>query len=282
MATSIRGNTVKREGNARIRSRNGAPVYECQYSYIVEATTVDEDYMDVISTPGLPVVGVTAEPSGFAVCTGVVATRRIENPKIWDVVADFSSDIDDSSGSGGDPSSDPETWIPLYETKFERYQEPLIVDFSGNPVVNTAGQKFQNQLIRTRFIPMWDLFQLESATVTDTTVLGRTEVVNSGTFKGRAAKTLLCTVVSSVIGRYYGQLRRLTRYQLRYKQETWKVKRLSTGTAYMPTTGTKLVPFEGGIEGGLDEFGFAVDAGQPPHVLEFDVFQSVSFSFLRV
>lgn len=284
MATSIRSNSVKREGSAKIRSSKGTPVYECSYSYIVVATTVDEDYLDVLSTAGLPIVGVTVEPTGFAICTSKVGTRRAENPKIWDIVCDFSSEIEDTSGSGGDPSSDPETWVPIYETKFERYQEIVTRDFAGNAITNSAGQTFANGMTIGRYLPVWEFYQIEASSVSDETIIARTEVVNSSTFKGRAAKTLLCTVLSSVIGRYYGQLRRLTQYQLKYKAEKWTHKRADVGTLRLNTSGD-LVPYEVDgmvVNGNLDGSGAAVADGDPPAILEFEMFNPVSFSFLRV
>lgn len=285
MSTSIVGNTVKREGSARIRSNKGTPVYECSYSYIIQATAKDEDYLDVLATTGLPIVGVTVEPSGFAICTSKVGTRRTDNPKIWDITCEFSSEIDDSSGSGGDPSSDPETWVPLYETKFERYQEVVTRDFSGTTIANSAGQPFPNGMTISRYLPVWEFFQIEASSVTDANVLARSEVVNTSTFKGCAAKTLLCTVLSSVIGRYYGTLRRLTLYQLKYKADKWTHKRQDVGTVFKSAAPVELYDYtsEDGtiICGPLDGSGGKQTAGTAAAILEFDMYQAVSFSFLR-
>lgn len=290
MTTSIRGNTVKREGTAKIRSSKGTPVYECSYSYIVESTIKNEDYLTVLNTPGLPVVGVTVEPSGFAVCTGKSGTRRAQNPKLWDITCDFSSEVDDSSGSEGDPgneSNNPETWVPIYETKFWQYQEVATKDYAGDAIVNSAGQAFPSGITITRFLPMWEFFQIESASVTDDQVLARCDVVNSGFFKNKAAKTLLCTVLSSVIGRYYGSLRRLTQYQIKYKPDKWTLKRASIGTSYLDGSGD-LVDYTNKsgavINGNLDEDGHKTgnDGKDPPEILEFDVHQAVAFSFLRI
>jgi hypothetical protein len=119
-------------------------------------------------------------------------------------------------------------------------------------------------MTRTRFIPIWSFFQFEAPTVTDETIIGRNEVVNSGTFKGRAAKTLLCTIVKSTIGFYYGQKLRFTQYELRYNVRTWQLKRLD-----MASDGTAL------------NGAGAASAGAPA-ILTFDQFATDSFSFLRV
>jgi hypothetical protein len=288
MSSVIVGNAVKREGGASIRSSGGVLVYECQYSYIVQATSKSEDYLVVLNTPGLPVVGTTVEPTGYAVCTAKVGTRRAENPLLWDIVCDFSSEVeeksggDDGSGNNSGGGSDPADWIPIYETKFEPYQEVVTKDFAGAAVANSAGQPFANGMTITKFLPVWEFYQFESAAVTDEEIIGRTDIVNSAAFKGRAEKTLHCTVTSSVIGRYYGALRRLTQYRLRYKSDKWTHKRLDVGTVYLDAGSLKAYIKDGQvINGPLDGSGARQADGTDPAILEFDMFEAKSFSFLR-
>lgn len=283
MTTTILQNSTKREGAAKIRSSNGAPVYECTYSFIVVCAAKDANYLTVLATVGLPIVGITPDPTGIGVCVSKSGSRRAGNPFLWDIVCEFSSEIDDSSGSGGSPSADPTAWVPIYETKFERYQEVVTKDFAGDPIANSAGQPFPNGMTITRHIPMWEFFQIEASTVTDAQVLDRTDVVNTGTFKGRAAKTLLCIVLSSVIGRYYGTLRRLTNYQLKYREDKWTHKRLDVGTVYLDSGDLKAYTKDGVvINGPLDGAGAQVVDGDPPAIREFDMYNDVAFSFLRV
>jgi hypothetical protein len=298
MSTSIRGSNFARPGNAKIRSKGGFPVYECQYTFIVEATTTNESYANVIQTTGLPIVGLDRDPTGYAICTGKVATRRIENTKIWDVVCDFSSEIDDSSGSSGDPTTDPGEWVPIWETKYERYQELVTRDINGDAVANSAGQIFQNGLTITRKIPVWEFFQIESAGISDKQIIDRSDVVNSAAFsrggETYAAKTLLCNVLSSVVGRYYGELRRLTQYQVKYKSDKWTHKRQDVGYIWKKQGSSQLIdPNEAStipiaLDGaGRPAGGYKLSTNQPtetpdpPEILEFDVYQAVSFSFLR-
>lgn len=287
MSTTILGNIPKREGSARIRSNKGTPVYECSYTWIVVATSKTEDYLSVLNTPGLPIVGVTVEPTGYAVCTSKNGVRRAENPLYWDVTCEFSSEIDDRSGSQGgpgtEPGNDPELWVPIYETKFWQHQELVTTDANGDPVVNTASQPFPTGIAITRFLPMWEFFQIESAALTDEQVLARSEVTNSAVFKGRAIDTLLCTVLSSVIGRYYGSLRRLTQYQLKYKSDNWKLKVRDVGVKYKTAPPIELIDAGtmvnlNGIDGQLS----GNDGKDPPGVVEFDIYPSISFSFLRI
>jgi hypothetical protein len=225
---------------------------------------------------------VTVSSFGYSVCKSKTAVRREDQPDLWDVTCEFSSKVDESQSSQ-DPSTDPAQWVPIYETKFERISENVSKDIDGTAVANSAGQPFETGIILSRFIPVWEFFQFESATVSDETIIGRNEKLNNSTFRGRAQKTLLLTVMSSVVGFYYGQRRRLTQYQLKYNERTWRHKRLDVGTVYKSGADLRSYTDKDGnvILGGLDGSGAKVAVGTAPSVLEFDIYESISFSFLR-
>lgn len=283
MATLLDSSTT-RLGDIRIRSQNGRPIIEESYGYIVQADSVDESYIDIVSTDGLPKINITSSAGGLAICQSIKAKRRENAVLLWDVTCDFASDVSEGATDLGEPdgpgSSDPTAWIPVYETKFERIQTVVRTDQSGNAIVNSAGQPFEMGLTVARFLPIWEFFQFEPVSVTDEDVLDRNEVVNSGTFKGRAAKTLLLTVERSTLGFFYGQRRRLTKYSLKYKSDDWTDKRLDVGTGYKD--GANFVEFDPPRLGALDGAGGAQAVGTDPAVLEFDVFPTSSFSFLRI
>lgn len=286
MATSIIDGVPTREGNCRIRSSKGLPIFDETYSWFVRATTRDEPYLDVLQTSGLPIVNQTVSPGGIGVCRSKSGTRDPMNPTLWKITCEFSSEVEENTGGNqGSPYSAPETWIPVYETKFERLQEVVTVDVNGEPIANSVGQPFPGGMTITRMIPVWEFFQFESASITDQKILDRNETVNTAKFKGREPKTLLLTVNSSVIGYYYGQLRRLTQYSLRYNKKKWRHKRLDVGECHY-TLDDELLPYiikNKLIMGPLDGNGrMANDGAGPPAVLEFDQYPDISFSFLRV
>lgn len=300
-------NSETREGSARLRSRRGIPIYEETYTYIVVADHKLQTRAEILSTTGLPIINVTGGPGGYSICRALDATRRTANPLYWDVRAEFSSEIEENSDpSSGNKIGDPETWIPIYETKFERYQEVVAKDFSGAPFVNSAKQSFSTGLTITRHIPIWEFFQFEPASVTDETVIERSETVNANEFRGRAEHTLLLIVMSSIIGFYYGIRRRLTHYQLKYNRKNWKTKMLDVGSRHLSLDGTKMVPYQmrinpsgtftadnlirisgplvnggpaGGYETGTD---YAVIDDSEPDILEFAKYPTSDFLFLRI
>jgi hypothetical protein len=281
MATVLVGE--QSEGKSSLRSSGGLPVLDETFHFLVRADSVNEDRVNVLYTAGLPRVNVSVSSYGSAVCRSVDAVRRSDQRKLWDVTATFSSEVTESQG-GQDSSEEPTEWVPIYETKFERLQENVTKDTNGNAVANSAGQPFANGIIRSRFIPIWEFYQFESATLTDEQVIERNEVVNSATFKGRPARTLLCTVMSSVVGFYYGRKLRLTRYALRYNKKNWRDKRIDLGTLYLD--GVQLKPYlvKGVVVlGGLNGSGGKVATGTKPSVLEFALYEEVAFAdFLRI
>lgn len=295
MATTIKDNSTKRNGSVRVRSQNGIPKIDETYSFIVVSTLKNEDYLTVIRTAGLPIVGLNTSPSGLGLCQSISAERREENPYYWDVTCEFSSNVQDQPGNSqnenGSPSSSPTSWIPIYETKFERIQEVCTVDADGSPIVNSAGAVFPDSVTRTRKIPIWEFYQFESASITDEEIIERSETVNETPFKGRAAKTLLLTVLNSVVGYYYGARLRFTHYQLKYKRDDWRQKRADVGYFYLD--GTTREPYLeppppdpdgivilGPLDGNGEKTASVTD---PPAILYFDMCPTLDFAeFLRI
>ena len=270
-----------RSGDVGIRLNQGVPVVEMTVTYRVLADTADQDRSIVITTPGLPTAGQTIR-EGLCVCKSLSASRNASNPRLWEITTEFSSE-DQEGQDNQDPTSDPETWVPEYETKFERVDEVVTEDVNGVTVANSAGTAFPQGLTVTRLIPVWEFVQVESASITDEDVLARNEVVNSTTFKGRAAKTLLCVVVNSYIGRLYGKRRRLTIYHLKYNERDWKHKRRDIGPVHLVGGAEVRFDKDGGPPiGGLDgSTGAKVTVGDPPGIIEFDIYNTSDFSFLR-
>jgi len=271
----------KRDGGASIRSKNGQPILEETYHFLVKAESKDTSRIEVLAnTPGLPVVGQSVSAYGFSVCQDLAAERREDQSRYWDVTATFSSEVEERQ-SNQNPQSEPTEWVPIYETKFERMQVVTNVDANGDLVANSVGYAYDG-ITRARFIPIWNFWQFEPATVSDETIIERNEVTNNATFRGRAIDTLLCTVDSSVIGFYYGRRLRFTQYSLRYNSDTWKLKLPDVGREYLE--GGSVVPYlvQGNVvTGPLNGSGGKVAEGSPAAILEFATFPSVSFAFLR-
>ena len=275
----------KREGSGSIRKQGKRLVFEEQYSYIVQASDKNATRLAVLSTAGIPRVGLTLSAGGFAICQSVDCNRDPVNPVIWHVTANFSSDVqEDTSGANESQSGDPTVWQPIAELSFETFTEVVAEDQSGTAIANSAGQPFSSGISLTRTLVRYDFEQFEPAGTSIDTIAGRNETVNLGTFQGKSAKTLKLTVRSASLGYYYGYKVWRIAYSMVYKPDDWKLKVLDIGNSYL--SGGTLQPYldeEGNrIVGGLNGSGGKVTVGNAPSIKEFDKFEAISFSFLRV
>ena len=283
MSITILGET--REGTGSIRKSGKRLVYEDKYSYIVQTDSKNTSRLAVLSAPGIPRPGLTLSGGGIAVCQSTDATRDAINPKIWHVVANFSSDVqEDTSGANESQSGDPTVWQPIAELSFETFTEIAVKDQAGTAIANSAGQPFGAGIQLTRTLVRYDFEQFEPESTDIDTIAGRNETVNLGTFQGKAAKTLKLTVRSATIGYYYGYKVWRIAYSMVYKPDDWQLKVLDVGNCYL--SGGNLEPYldnqQNRIVGGLNGSGGQVAVGDEPEILTFDKFEAISFSFLRV
>lgn len=277
----------KREGEVSLTSREGGLVtIDETYHYIVRADTVADDRQYVSQCPGLPIVGQTLSAGGLAICKTKTGRRRSENALIWDFTCSFSSEVEENDQTGSQPGVDPQAWIPVRKTTFERIETVEFFDTAGNAAKASNGEWYKEGIRRRRWLPVWEFSQFESASITDEDMADRNETVNASTFKGKAAKTLLLTIVDSTVGFYYGQRRRWTQYRIVYNKDTWREKRIDYGSYYLDGSGNPQVftdkkglplPF-----GYLDNSGGLRAANLAPLTNNFDVFATDSWSFLRI
>ena len=274
-----------RSGGASLASKSGFPVLRENWTFLVKADYAQQPRVEILATPGLPFPEVTTSSTGLTICKSVNATRRSENSLYWDITAEFSSEVQENQTPSGTPLDQPPTeWRIVRETKFERLQEVVTKDLSDDPTANSAGQPFEVGLTISRFIPVWEFYQFEPGTVDDETIIERNETINDDVFLGRAAETLLLTVLRSEVATFFGGSYRLTQYSLKYNDRKWTHKRLDTGTVYLD--GGVLKPYTDNdgniILGSLNGSGGKVTPGDPPAVLEFDIYPQIDFSaFLR-
>jgi len=283
----------KREGDVSLSTKSdGQLVIEETFQYIVEADSKSDTRLYVAQCPGLPVPGITRSSGGYTICKTVSGQRRSDNPKIWDFTCSFSSEVEENSDTTGSGSvgavSDPETWVPVRTTLFDKVDFQSNKDVNGKPFANSAGQAFAEGFPSSKWLLSWEFTQFENISVKDEDILDRNEVVNSATFKGKASKTWLCRVIESSVGFYYGQRRRLTKYRLTYNDDTWQKIVPDVGFATLDSNGKLKIKTELTgtiIQVNLNGAGAAVAETvppTPPALLKFDVYKTSNFSFLRI
>ncbi len=275
----------KREGGIRASYERGVITREEDWHFQVRADSLIQDRGIILfGTPGLPIIGQTV--TNGMLCKSGDATRHPDDGLRWDAVFTFTNAQDEDNNQGQQNAGDPTLWIPIRKTLYDRTEEVFTKDINGKADVNSAKESFNSGFTISRKIPVWEFTQWESLSVTDEVLIDRNETVNSVTFKGKAAKTLLLTVVDSAVGFYYGYRCRMTTYRLAYNVKKWTLKRLDVGYNY--SDGTKLLPWlydKTQILGPLNgSGGKSLSGGLPgtPAEIEFDIYQSSNFSFLRV
>lgn len=276
----------KRQGGIRANYSRGFVSREEDWHFQVRADSLLQSRTEILfSTPNLPIIGATI--LNGMLCVGGDATRTEEHGLVWDVAMTFTNSIDEDDQQNSNQGGDPTVWVPVRRTMWETKEEIMTKDASGNRICNSAGIPFDTGIRRRRHLPAWEFTQWEPISVTDDDILGRNEVTNSGTWppiNGKPAKTWLCKVVDSVVGFYFGYRCRMTTYRLVYDKKKWTQKRLDVGTSYK--SGSDLIPYldKSGnvILGALNGSGGKQSVGTAPAELEFDEFDAVSFSFLRI
>lgn len=235
MATTLIGE--KRVGSGGIRLNGNSVEFVETYEYLVDGGTSSETRINVLNTTGLPIVGITQNASG-AVCSSKTAERDTVNTQYWHVICEFSS-LDNDQQIGVTSSPDPTTWIPIYRVGYEAIEEVFTVTENGVPVLNSAKQKFQTPLTRTKLIPTFQFSQYFPDTLTEYDVTQYNAVVNDRPFIGFSPYTLLLTVEGSERGFFNGYAARRIDFKIRYKQGmepgTWYAYDTAAGNWYLAT-----------------------------------------------
>ena len=84
----------QRPAVSSIRSNGGVPVLDETFHHLVLADSKFASRLSILATTGVPVPGVTVSAFGSAVCKSVSATRREDQVLYWDIVSEFSSEVD--------------------------------------------------------------------------------------------------------------------------------------------------------------------------------------------
>lgn len=214
--------------NVSLTMKKGMLVAEESFEYWLTADSDTPTHTSLLSTTGYPIPNQTV--SEFGICTASNLKREKGNRRLYKVTATFSNEVEDSSG--GSHTTDPETWVPRRETHLEPYQEVEFKDKDGKAYTNGARVPFASAPAVDKDNIRWDFFQFEPISVTDDIIADRNNTINSAIYKTRPKHTLLLKVRRSVVGTYYGVLRRLTEYSIVYKASNWHEKNANVGNSF--------------------------------------------------
>lgn len=232
----------KRIGNITTRvGKNGVILREQSHHYTVQADSKFQDRAEIILCPGLPRYG-TVYTDGLAV-KSINADVDPDDAWRWHVTVLGSTEVEEDSQSknqnSGNNSSDPTTWIPIASVKFEPHSEVLRTDFS-DPVKdwkNSANKVFETGLEYQRRIAAVPFSQFEPISTKLETIMDRCDTMNSATYKGKVEYSLLLNVENATVGTYSGTRCWRVDYSMRYKKDTWILKKPDVGWGFYDGSG---------------------------------------------
>lgn len=292
----------KRGGSAKIsqQGRTGLS-FSSSIEFLVVAsdTTVTREEI-LLFTPGLPVVGVVYGAIG-ATCVSKDCKRRTDHALYWDVTCEFETAREEQRQDQNNPSPDPTTWIPIFKVD-SFISKPRVVTVDKTPAAagnvnfgfpgpytihNSARQPFDEPLTVNRLLAQFSCVQFEDPTQDLDIIMDRNEKVNSLSFAGFGARTLLLNVVGAELGTFGGFYAWRISYQCTYDAATHDVLLLDVGSCFLDggTTATgNQRPYKDTIEqyrivGNLNGTGGKATNAS---TLRFRIYDEVDFStFLR-
>lgn len=287
----------KRSGSAKLTQQGKTGLsFSSTVEFLVVASDTSVTREEILlTTPGLPVVGLHYGPLN-ATCTSKDCKRRSDHALYWDVSCEFETAREEQKQNSQNPSPDPTTWIPIFKVD-SFISKPRVITVDRTPagagnvnfgvpgpysITNSARQPFDEPLTVNRLLAQFSFTQFEDPNQNLDAIMGRNECVNSTSFAGFSARTLLLNVIGAELGTYGGFYAWRITYQATYDADKHDVKMLDVGSCYLDSGTQK--PYTDGVNsyriiGNLDGSGAkATNAA----TLTFRVYPEVDFSlFIR-
>ncbi len=307
MPTLIVDGVELRDRSGGIRLNGTTIEYVERRAYLVDGGSRNVTRAEVLTTAGLPIVGISVLDNGSgAVCSGIEANTIPQNPQYWRVVADFSTQASDQRlADVATPNPNPTSWIPVWRTDYEKMPFESHVDATGKKLVNSAGTPFAGSMTQFRTVTSFTFTQYEADTLTEADIADRNETINESNFRGFPKYTLLLSVVSSDRGYFNAYPARKMTYTLKFYRgakagtfkewngSSWATAALDAGWRFLAKdvgpeylSGGAKKPYL--IEGhraiaNLDGAGAVVASAGEAAILAFEDHRAIDFNtFLRV
>jgi hypothetical protein len=218
-------------------------------------------------------------------CVKVDCTRLADDPKTWDITAEYSSRWSLDLAKGENPCD----WPPEFKIRCDKFEEGMTEDIDGNAIINTIGEAFDPPLKRNRIrfklcvtknLPSVDMLKLSLVV----------ETVNLYSFYGFEPETvLLWDVTADEVTRdqysYWAHT-----FEFLVDSEGWDEKVVNIGTRMRQEIGGEIVAART-ADGQriksvyLDEDGVKMNPlvpGFKPHLITFKKYQTSNFAILGI
>ena len=222
---------INRQGTLTPNERQYLVTYEvhCDENTDTEVTA--------LGAAGIPRIGDTHPQDSQARCLSVSAQLRNERDyRLYKVDAEYTSQMGEDDVVTTDPSTPPDLRLPELEVEMVPYEDDLIVDLDGKPLVNTAGQFIPyEQRLYTRYRAVIKYRRWWKASDFDIVLdsYAAAGKVNAAEWRGITARSALITRVFAQRMFFEGQLYFQVDYEITLA-ESWTKKVYSEGFLAKP------------------------------------------------
>jgi hypothetical protein len=294
MATVNLGLKIGNSGGVNIEQKDQTWIQNQEFKRIYYVVAdLGSDELDVLSTSGIPVIGV--DIIGTAICKGLSAkeTDRVNflgSPAmLWEVEATFDSKVDQGQAGEEDPLD-----LPIRRRWYgENEDEVLEKDaITGDPITTACGEP----IIITAPVcrPILELTRYENYPIDPDTILEFSNHVNDSTFYGAPEGSALMMPIEAdketIKGVDYDKVTYRIKFNIREDEssteDSWMARPLHHGYKFFPIAGAAW-PATWKIKGqpatvNLAADGTALDNDADPFYLAFNRFKKANFNSLSL
>ncbi len=288
-STSSKREVTKKEGGIALVKKS----FSMTYVVLGDTLLTTED--DVYDTTGIPRLYSLLRG---ALCKSLDAkvVERIVHPvtgfqaELWEVTANFDSEIDNENEENDEDNNDPTGRTPTISwsggTEEEVFEEDAI---TGDAILNTVGEKL---LVMTPVItPVLSIKRYETFPFEPNIMLNYGNRVNEGAFWGAPAGACLMLPME-VEDETVDKVRyAVVTYKVKFRikpgvDEPWKAKLLNEGTLVRPAAGEHPIKATDGKDNArrvnLAENGTKLALGADPIYVEYNRFAKANFNALNL
>lgn len=209
-------------GSQKWNSSDNSITSEYTRTYLAKTDTATTDEMVVLQSSYVPQLFDTDPFNSDARVSGRDA-ERTENPVYWKVDVQYSTKV--PTAQDGDNSDSPLNIKPKWSRSSSQISVPIWEDVDGKVIKNTADQQFNPPVNVVRFNAVYRVIRGELKYPNEQ-YEGR---VNSSTFLGKPAGTLLCTIPSIEEAFSHSLKFYWVTYEFHYDYRGWQPRVLSAG-----------------------------------------------------
>ena len=266
------------------------------YKRIFNVTTDDQaDGPNVaLNATGIPDVGDPHPDVSLALVESVNA-KATSSPTVWSVEVQYSTETGNNSGTSPFEEENPLDRPSIIEWSFAQFQSPVEKDRFGNPVQNSAGDRFTG-LSMDDSRPVLRITRNEGGFSPARSIAFK-DAINEDNFFGAEPGQAKCQNIGARSRFENGFQFFEVRYEFHFRREGWNIEVLDEGfrqidpsfpdpipitEVIVDASGTKLTDTPVSVPAKLDGSGKRLAPGDDVVFLEFELYEPKNFADLNL